>query len=778
MNLDGAKLEQLTHNTTDDMAPAISPDGKRIAFMSTQEGNPEIYVMNIDGTNQQRLTNTPAYDSHPDWSPDGTKIAFISERDGNREIYVMNADGTNVQRLTEDPADDLRPDWSPDGDQILFNSMRNGNYDIFVMDVDGSNLRQLTDNPKWEMFPQWSPNGTRIAYTLHTPRQRDQEIYVMNADGSDERQLTDNAAASENPIWSPDGSQIAFQSDRDGNFEIYVIDVNGTEQDLGGLGRLTNDPAGDYWPSWGLPSSEIPNQLATRTPTEEPITIQTFDNIPTVASLHDIWTRPTDEMVMIYVPGGTFQMGSGTSDSDANDDEFPQHSVTLDGFWIDRTEVTNAQYSLCVADRACQAGPYADDTNFNGDDYPVVGVSWEDAANYCSWAGARLPTEAEWEYTARGTQGYIYPWGDDFDCTHGNFDGEGCDGYVWTAPAGSFPVGASWCGSLDMAGNVWEWVADWDGDYTSEAQKNPTGPTTGNRKILRGGSFNFGSSYARTTDRSRHYPDGREGYGGYVGFRCVIPAPADAEPTALSDGADLRITIIYDNYLQDDRLTAEWGFAALVEYADHILLFDTGGSDTLMNNMHLLSIDPMTIEVVVLSHEHMDHIGGLLPFLAEVNQPTVYLLASFPADFKNSVAFLTEVVEVTHAMKIYPDIYTTGEVIGGVKEQALAIRTDEGTVIITGCAHPGIVGMVRQGRSILQPEDSVALAPVALVVGGFHLAHENSNQIERLIADLQALDVERVIPTHCSGDIAIALFAEEFDDGYIPGGAGQIITLP
>ena len=239
---DGSDLYRLTNNSTDDMAPAISPDGARIAFRSASD----IYVMNIDGTERQRLTDTSVYESHPDWSPDGTQIAFVSERDGNRGIYIMDADGSDVQRLTNDPAEDMRPDWSPDGTRILFNSERDGNIEIYVMDTDGSNLRRLTDNPKWELFPQWSPNGAQIAYTLATPNQWDQEIYVMSADGTNARQLTNLPAASEDPAWSPDGTQIAFQTDRDGNFEIYVMNADGSDQR-----RLTNHPGGDYWPSWG-----------------------------------------------------------------------------------------------------------------------------------------------------------------------------------------------------------------------------------------------------------------------------------------------------------------------------------------------------------------------------------------------------------------------------------------------------------------------------------------------------------------------------------------------
>ena len=258
----------------------------------------------------------------------------------------------------------------------------------------------------------------------------------------------------------------------------------------------------------------------------------------------------------------------------------------------------------------------------------------------------------------------------------------------------------------------------------------------------------------------------------------VPPMPTRTPQPTPADGEGLCITILYDNYLHDERLTSEWGFSALVEYNDRVLLFDTGGSATLMDNMHLLGIDPKTIQAVVLSHEHGDHVGGLLSFLAEASQPTVYLLPSFPARFKNTVAALTNVVEVTDSLEIFPGIYTTGQVTGDVSEQALAILTDKGSVIITGCAHPGIATMVKQGRSTLQPGDEVRYAPVALVVGGFHLADKSPAQIERVIADLSSLNVQQVCPTHCTGDVAIAIFAETFGEGFIPGGAGKVITLP
>jgi len=238
-------------------------------------------------------------------------------------------------------------------------------------------------------------------------------------------------------------------------------------------------------------------------------------------------------MVMVYVPGGTFQMGSDEGDPSAGGDEFPQHSVTLDGFWIDQMEVTNAQYRQCVEAGACRAPT----TCNRGEptygevaraDHPVVCVDWSGAAAYCAWAGARLPTEAEWEYVARGPQGLVYPWGGEFDGARLNYcdanceeswaDGAVDDGYADTAPVGSYPGGVSWCGALDMAGNVWEWVADWWGKYPSEAQTNPAGPEMGGYKVLRGGGWSDNQEYVRAANRNYYPPDARFDH---VGFRCV-----------------------------------------------------------------------------------------------------------------------------------------------------------------------------------------------------------------------------------------------------------------
>jgi len=255
MHADGSGLTRLTNDPAFDDSPAISPDGRQIAFLSARnDPNPqfpnlkyEIYVMDIDGNHLQRLTNTEAAEDHPAWSSDGSQISFDADYDGDGfyEIYAIHPDGTNLTRLTENPSNDQFADWSPDGSQIAFASDRNGNWDIFVMDADGSNQKALTDRPDWELFPAWSPDGNQIAFNGLVPRSRNTEVYVMNADGSNIRQLTNSPGFDENPAWSPDGTQIAFQTQRDGNFELYLMQPDGSQQR-----PLAVSSADELWPSW------------------------------------------------------------------------------------------------------------------------------------------------------------------------------------------------------------------------------------------------------------------------------------------------------------------------------------------------------------------------------------------------------------------------------------------------------------------------------------------------------------------------------------------------
>lgn len=231
-----------------------------------------------------------------------------------------------------------------------------------------------------------------------------------------------------------------------------------------------------------------------------------------------------DGMPMVFISGGEFLMGAGESDVDAGDVEKPAHEVYLSGFWIDQTEVTNAMYEQCVAASECNPpansfsrtrDQYFREPTF--DDYPVVYVSWEDAKAYCAWAGRRLPSEAEWEKAARGSDERKFPWGDSAPGVRlANFGEVLGD----TSQVGSFPAGASPFGLLDMAGNVAEWVADWfEAEfYTVSPYRDPAGPQSGDFRMIRGGSWFNPARGLRTTSRLWNYPDLKSDT---IGFRCA-----------------------------------------------------------------------------------------------------------------------------------------------------------------------------------------------------------------------------------------------------------------
>jgi 7,8-dihydropterin-6-yl-methyl-4-(beta-D-ribofuranosyl)aminobenzene 5'-phosphate synthase len=241
--------------------------------------------------------------------------------------------------------------------------------------------------------------------------------------------------------------------------------------------------------------------------------------------------------------------------------------------------------------------------------------------------------------------------------------------------------------------------------------------------------------------------------------------------TTMTATESLTITIFYDNNPYDERLQSAWGFAALVEYCDHNLLFDTGGDgSTLMENMRILGIDPTQIESIVLSHAHGDHTGGLSELLELENRPTVYLTHSFSSSFKNQVGRETEVIEVTPGLSFFKGMYSTGEMGGGIREQALIVQTKNGLVIVTGCAHPGVVKIIQQARALFDGR-------VRLVLGGFHLGSKREAEINTILRDFRRLGVEQLAPCHCTGENAIALFAREYESDFIQTGVGKTIIL-
>ncbi len=268
MNADGSGVEQLTFNDSVDGDPSWSPDGGRIVFVSDRDGDADvydIYVMNADGSGVEQITDGCG-NGAPVWSPDGDRIAFTSlgdvfvmysdgtgvvqltgnphescvslffsdrDGDGENELYVRKADGsvelfTDYGSMDWDSADWL-PSWSADGERIVFQSHRDGDWDIYVMNADGSGVEPLTENDDVDWWPSLSPDGGRIAFAVSNLDVYYGEIYLMNMDGTGVERLTDNEHTDYWPAWSPDGGRIAFVSDRDGDWGIYVMNVDGID---------------------------------------------------------------------------------------------------------------------------------------------------------------------------------------------------------------------------------------------------------------------------------------------------------------------------------------------------------------------------------------------------------------------------------------------------------------------------------------------------------------------------------------------------------------------
>ena len=231
------------------------------------------------------------------------------------------------------------------------------------------------------------------------------------------------------------------------------------------------------------------------------------------------------------------------------------------------------------------------------------------------------------------------------------------------------------------------------------------------------------------------------------------------------------ITVVYDNNPFKEGLQTAWGFSCLITGTEKTILFDTGGdSSILLNNMEKLAIEPNSIDTVVLSHIHGDHTGGLGGFLEKNSNVIVYLPKSFSKRFKDNVqAYGAKIVEAEQSLKVCEDVYSTGWLGTLIKEQSLIIRTEAGLIVMTGCAHPGIVKIVDTAGDLLKDD-------ILLVMGGFHLEWATAGKIEKIISAFERLNVRYAGPCHCSGDKARAAFEKHFGGNYINIGAGKVIA--
>ncbi len=275
-------------------------------------------------------------------------------------------------------------------------------------------------------------------------------------------------------------------------------------------------------PTIEFTETAVPASATAPLPTQSPV--------PSTATALPAEITDVKGAVMRLVPAGPFTMGS----NDGMPDEKPVHKVDLPAFYMDKFEVTNALYEACVNAGACQApvntsagvhpGAYGTYGNPLFDDYPVIWVDWDRAEAYCSWRGARLPGESEWEKAARGTDGRTYPWGETIDPSRANYGNNVPDDYAGalgkTTAVGSYPGGRSPYGIYDMAGNVWEWVADWYDVYPGGEQSANSAFGQKAYRVLRGGSWNDDPGLLRTTFRGGNPPDTAFNY---IGFRCAQP---------------------------------------------------------------------------------------------------------------------------------------------------------------------------------------------------------------------------------------------------------------
>ena len=234
----------------------------------------------------------------------------------------------------------------------------------------------------------------------------------------------------------------------------------------------------------------------------------------------------------------------------------------------------------------------------------------------------------------------------------------------------------------------------------------------------------------------------------------------------------VRLTVLFDNVPHRKDLKTAWGFSCLVEAQRQTILFDTGSDgNILLHNMKILGLNPKVIQAVFLSHDHGDHTGGLRTFLMKNPEVTVYPLVTFSKSLQQSVrSYGAKMVVVEDSIRLFDGVYSTGETGSGIKEQGLILATSEGLVILTGCAHPGIVRMVRETRARFDKD-------ILLVMGGFHLGGSSSSEIRKVAHELRELGVRKVAPSHCTGPEATDLLRELWGEDFVESGVGTVVTL-
>jgi len=528
-DIEGDCVAILTGHTGPVNSSVFSPDGELILTASA-DGTARLW--HRQGTPVATLTGHTASVNHGEFSPDGRRVLTASA-DGTARLWDLT--GRSIATLSGHMGSVIHASFSPDGQRIVTAS---ADGTARVWDRDGLPVVILGEHLGPVNYAAFSPDGFFIVTAS-----ADGSVRLWHREGQRLGTLSDRSAEALHAEFSPN-SQLVVTAKTTGAARLHYISVD--QMMTLARSRVTRSLTAEELQTYGGDTLLVPTPKPAPSPTAT-----SAPPSPTVAPT----ATPTPPPGMVLVPAGDFLMGSTDEDIDelfelcstnipdckreSLEDQYPQRVVHLDSFYLDEYEVTNAQYGECVRGGACTEPENITSRsrlsyygNPEYDQYPVLRVTWHDAQTYCEWAGKRLPTEAEWEKAARGTDARLYPWGNevpggsrlnycDINCPWQPFrDLHGDDGYKDTSPAGAYPVGASPYGAYDMGGNVWEWVTDWyDADYyVSGPLSNPTGPSDGSERVIRGGSFENTWHVTSATYRSRAAPHVRADQ---LGFRCA-----------------------------------------------------------------------------------------------------------------------------------------------------------------------------------------------------------------------------------------------------------------
>jgi len=425
-------------------------------------------------------------------------------------------------KLTPPKLTDLRPDLPESISQVIQKALNKAPEDRFSSTMEFMNALCLASGVDQDSII------SRIDIKAIIPKGI--EIvppFVLPAEEIQERKRSDFAQLMKRYFWIPAGIIFLFA------LGFFIPGLTGGSEGKKAVVPTLSTPLATHAQANTSTPTTIPSPTVTATPTNTP----TPTPFPYETQINSI-----DGATMVLIPAGEFIMGAFDNESPFGfwGAEAPRHRVYLDSFWMYKTEVTNSMYALCVEVKACpkpeqtstdRYPEYYTDSFYSS--YPVVNVTWTGAQSYCVWAKGRLPTEAEWEKTARGDDQRWFPWGNDppgnnranycdVNCVDTQYyDSSKDDGFSEAAPVGNYPEGASYYGILDMAGNVWEWTHDWfnAGYYQSSSESNPPGPAGGTTRVARGGSWYNPIDGIQTVVRNYYQPI--RAYS-TLGFRCVV----------------------------------------------------------------------------------------------------------------------------------------------------------------------------------------------------------------------------------------------------------------